>query len=154
KPFVVITPTSLDAAQGAAGNAGVLDFANQKNGVKSETQTLTIANTGGADLNIKSADVMGLSSAFTVKNESDCTSNPIAAGSSCALKVMFKSSAAGPQEGTLEITDDADGSPRDVSLIGTGTKDPLSHAMVDASEGSVYNVDCSKVKKWGWHLIH
>jgi hypothetical protein len=44
----------------------------------------------------------------------------LAAGSSCAISVTYTPSAAGPQTGTLTITDNAHGTMQTVTLSGTG----------------------------------
>jgi hypothetical protein len=55
---------------------------------------------------------------------SNCGGNQIAPGSSCTVQVRFTPSAAGPFSATLNITDNAPGSPQSVTLSGTGTNPP------------------------------
>jgi Cep192 domain 4 len=44
----------------------------------------------------------------------------LAAGSRCTISVRFSPTATGTRTGTLEIADNANGSPQTVTLTGTG----------------------------------
>jgi hypothetical protein len=78
---------------------------------------VTLTNTSPAALNIISV------TPTTEFGESDnCViSSPLAVGASCNINVTFSPTAAGPQTGTLTITDSDVGSPQVIDLTGTGT---------------------------------
>ncbi len=99
EPVVSLSPTSLNfGEQGATGPA----------------QTVTLSNIGNGELTIQSILVSG---PFAQTNT--CGAQ-LAAGTSCTIDVSFLPTQPGPASGTLTITDDAAGSPREVSLSGFG----------------------------------
>jgi hypothetical protein len=100
-PVVSLTPSSLS-------------FASQAVGSTSPPQPATLKNAGDGPLSIASITTAG---DFAQTNNCGSTVN---AGASCTLMVTFTPSAAGRRAGALSITDDAAGSPHQVSLTGTG----------------------------------
>ena len=105
-PVASLSPTSLT-------------FASQVSGTSSAAQTTTLSNTGTAALSITGAGIH-----ITGANAADFTqTNPcgtsVAAKSNCVISVVFKPSAtAGAEAATLNITDNAAGSPQQVQLSG------------------------------------
>jgi hypothetical protein len=98
-PQVSLTPLSLL-------------FNTQQAGTTSPPQTVALANTGDATLNI---------SGVTARGDFAQTNNcgtPVAAGSGCTINVTFTPTGGGTRNGTLSITDNAPGSPQTVSLSG------------------------------------
>jgi len=102
------TPAAVSLAPGS------LSFSLQLVGTTSAAQTVTLTNTGGATLNITSYAISG---PFSRSN--NCPS-ALAGGSSCTISISFSPVARGAASGSLNITDDASGSPQSVSLSGTG----------------------------------
>jgi subtilase family serine protease len=101
-PVVTLTPTSLT-------------YANELVGKTSAAKTVTLANTGSGTLNISGIATTG---DFAVSS-STCGST-LAAGKNCKIKVTFTPTQIGSRTGSLNITDNAAGSPQSVSLSGTG----------------------------------
>jgi subtilase family serine protease len=101
-PVVTLTPTSLA-------------FASEVVGKTSAAKTVTLANTGSGTLNISGIATTG---DFAVSS-STCLST-LAAGKNCKIKVTFTPTQVGARTGSLNITDNAAGSPQSVSLSGTG----------------------------------
>jgi len=101
-PVVSFSPTSLS-------------FAAQQVGSASPISIVTLTNAGSAALTITSVTSSG---DFTAIN---ACSGSVAVGGSCRINVIFKPIAAGARTGTLSITDNAAGSPQQVTLSGTGT---------------------------------
>ena len=96
-----------------------LDFGSQVTGTASAANSLALTNTGGASLAIASITILGVNSSdFSQSN--NCGAS-LAAGSSCAISIVFKPTATGTRTATLTITDNAAGSPHTVGLTGTGT---------------------------------
>src|SRR5215471_1634716 len=83
----------------------------------SQTQSLTVSNTGGASVTISAATVTG--SGFTVSGLS--LPYTLAAGASANLSLTFSPPSSGSDTGTLNITSDATDSSVTVSLTGSGT---------------------------------
>jgi hypothetical protein len=104
-PAVTFTPTSVA-------------FGSQNVGTTSAVQTITLSNTGTADMNLSSITITGTNASdFTQTN--NCGS-VVADDSSCTIQVTFKPGAAGSRNASLTVTDNAPGSPQSVPLTGTG----------------------------------
>jgi Concanavalin A-like lectin/glucanases superfamily/FG-GAP-like repeat/HYDIN/CFA65/VesB-like, Ig-like domain/Abnormal spindle-like microcephaly-assoc'd, ASPM-SPD-2-Hydin/FIMAH domain/NHL repeat len=102
-PAVSLSPTSVD-------------FGDEAQGAQSTPQTVTVSNTGTADLHVSEVSATG---DFLETN--DCVSGVVSPGYSCNISVSFLPTATGTRTGTLTITDDAGDSPQSVSLTGNGT---------------------------------
>lgn len=92
-----------------------LRFSNQLVGTTSAAQSVTLTNPGGASLTINSIVASGDFARTTT-----CAAS-LPAGASCTISVTFTPTATGERSGTIDITDNAVGSPHQVSLSGTGT---------------------------------
>jgi Ca2+-binding RTX toxin-like protein len=80
------------------------------------TTTLTVTNTGSADLHISALNLAG-SAAYTAALGT--CANPVVAGGTCQITVTFKPTVVGnPITGTLTIVSDASNNPRTVALTG------------------------------------
>ena len=101
-PGVTLLPTNLS-------------FANQLSGTTSSAQTVTLSNSGGFVLAISSISV---TSPF---NQTNTCGTSLGAGGNCTISVTFAPTTSGPASGTININDDAAGSPQTVNLTGTGT---------------------------------
>jgi len=101
-PVVSLTPASLT-------------FAIQPLGTPSAAQTVTLANIGNSTLTISNSQVTG---DFSQTNNCPAA---LAPGASCQTQVIFTPTASGTRNGTLTISDNAQGSPQTVTLIGTGS---------------------------------
>ena len=108
-PAVTLTPSSLS-------------FAAQPVGTTSGSQAVTLTNSGTAALTINS---IGLADA----NASDfgrtttCPLSPatLAVNASCTISVSFTPSASGARSASVQITDNAGGSPQSVAVSGTAS---------------------------------
>jgi hypothetical protein len=105
---VTLTPASLTFASTAVGATSAAKAVTLKN---TSTSTLNI-NAGG--ITISGADA----SSFT---ETATCGATLAAGASCRISVKFVPAAAGSLTASLNIADNATGSPQTVSLAGTAT---------------------------------
>jgi hypothetical protein len=107
-----------------------LSFANLFVGQHSQARSVTLANTGLAPLAIAGIAITG---DFSQTN----TCGPsLASGASCGIAVTFSPSLAGVRAGAVTITDNAGGSPRIVSLTGTGIA-PVPRTGISISPVSV-----------------
>jgi hypothetical protein len=89
-----------------------LAFSSQPVGTSSSAQAVTITNTGNVTLTIGS---IGISGDFAEINSCPAT---LASNSSCTISVNFAPTVAGTRNGTLSITDNAQGNPQTVNLSG------------------------------------
>jgi sugar lactone lactonase YvrE len=103
-----------------------LSFSAQLVNTTSLAQSVTVTNTGGANLTISSIVASGTYTQTNTCPTFPATLNP---GSTCAIRVMFTATAVGTQTGTLTITDNAAGSPHTVGLSGTGVTSILGSAV-------------------------
>ncbi|SFS04260.1 Beta-propeller repeat-containing protein [Granulicella pectinivorans] len=121
---VALTGTGTAPAGSIAPSA--LTFAAQSLGTTSMAQIVTLTNVGTAPLTVSSVSITG---AYAQTNT---CSTSIAAGGSCAISVTFSPTVNGTLTGTLTVTDNAAGSPRVVSLTGTGVT-PVTTVTVSPS---------------------
>ena len=104
-PVASLSPTSLAFPPTALGSTAAI-------------QTVTLKNTGSADLASIAITIAGTdASSFS---ETDTCGTDLGAGSSCVITVTFKPAVAGAAlTATLSIADDATGSPQTVALSGS-----------------------------------
>lgn len=125
-PDIAVDPVSLDFG------AVLIDQT-------SITQTVTISNTGEANLYIQSVAITGTSAGmFAVVPGGTCGNAPftVAPDGSCTVDVSFTPSAAGTQSAALAIqSDDPDAATLQVALSGAGTQ-----ALPSLTQGTVGTV--------------
>ena len=119
---IALTGAGVAAASPTVGPLPAsLSFGNQVLNTASAAQTVTLSNTGSASLSITTIAATG----DFAKSGGTCTNGgAVAAGSNCTILVTFKPTALGARSGVLTITDNATGSPRAISLTGTGVAAP------------------------------
>jgi hypothetical protein len=110
-PGVGLAPTSLA-------------FGGQMLTTTSAAKTVTLTNTGGSALTITSIAASGdFAETSTGAGACPISPNTLPAGpgvNTCTISVTFAPTAVGARNGTLTITDNANGSPHTVPLTGTG----------------------------------
>lgn len=95
------------------------------------TQTITITNTGDADLVL--GTVTGLAAPFAVAND-NCSGQTLTPSTPCTLNVQFQPAAVGLASDTLDIpSNDPDAAVVSVALNGTGTPVPAPNIVVTDS---------------------
>ncbi|MGH9453394.1 MAG: choice-of-anchor D domain-containing protein, partial [Terriglobia bacterium] len=117
-------------APGAGLSPASLNFNVQEVGTTSAPQTVKLTNTGTQPLTVSS-----ITPSANYGETNTCVGAPIQAGANCAITVTFSPAAAGPLNGTITITDNANnqaGSQQTVPLTGAG-----STAAVYLSTGSL-----------------
>ena len=120
-PSVTLSPTSLT-------------FASTVIGSTTAAQVVTLKNTGGSNLTIPTGGITitGTDASSFLKSATTCGAT-VAAGASCTISVEMKPAAAGALTGSLDISDNATGSPQKVTLSGTGTTPPPSVSLTPSS---------------------
>jgi hypothetical protein len=123
----------------ASFSAASLSFGNQPIGTTSSAQTATLSNTGNATLTITSISITG-ANASDFAQTNTCGS-AVAAGANCTISLIFTPSAAGTRTASLNVTDNASGSPQVVTLTGMGTHDAILGWTASPTGGVIgYNV--------------
>ena len=95
-------------------SANSLSFPDEAPGGASPAQALSVRNSGTAQLQIT-----GISVGPDFQEIDDCSS-PLAAGAICTINVTFAPTTTGSLQETVTITDNARGSPHNISLSGNG----------------------------------
>jgi hypothetical protein len=110
-----------------------LVFGAQGAGTSSAPQAVNLTNSGNSALNIQTVAVGG-SSDFVVGSGTTCTNgSSVAINGSCTIQVIFTPATSGQKSATLMITDNAPGSPRQISLTGTSSSAALSLSPTSVS---------------------
>ncbi len=131
-------------------NPTSLSFGSITTGTSSAPQTVTITNTGNANVTISSITLSGGGYSMT-GGTAPVTLSP---SQSLTLSVMFDPTVAGTASGSISIASNATGSPATVTLSGTGVT-PVQHSVAltwNASTSTVsgYNVYRSTVSGTGY----
>jgi FtsP/CotA-like multicopper oxidase with cupredoxin domain len=95
------------------------NFGTQARRTTSAPFTFTLSNTGTAALTINSITLGGANPTQFAIQSRTCT-NTLAAGSSCNINVVFSPSNRATYNATLQVNDNAPGSPQTATLTGTG----------------------------------
>jgi hypothetical protein len=105
-----------------------INFGSQNVGSASAQQTITVTNSGGADLVI---GTLGATSEFIVSADG-CTAATITPGNNCNFKVSFSPTSTGAKTGGVTIPSNASTSPDSVSLSGTGVDTAAPTTTINA----------------------
>ncbi|MGH9453115.1 MAG: choice-of-anchor tandem repeat GloVer-containing protein [Terriglobia bacterium] len=112
---------SLGQAPAVNLNPVSLTFGPQRVQAPNTPQVVTLTNTGQASLSITSIAVTGQNSGdFAQANNCPISPNALAPGDYCSITVYFFPAGAGTLSADVTVTDNAPGSPQNVSLTGTG----------------------------------
>ncbi|WP_197216352.1 SBBP repeat-containing protein [Cytobacillus firmus] len=119
-PIANVSPTSIN-------------FGNQPVNTSSSPQTVTVTNTGTADLIINNVMIAGANPTdFQVVSNMCTIVNP---GNSCTIRVTFNPTSTGPRSAALNIFDNASDSPQQVLLNGNGL--PSADLMISKNAFAV-----------------
>jgi hypothetical protein len=92
-----------------------LSFGNQTLGTTSSAQSVVITNTGANPINVSA-----VTPSTDFAETDNCTAAPVAVSGSCTINVSYSPTVGGARNGTLTISDNAQGNPHIVTLSGTG----------------------------------
>ncbi|MGA9505639.1 MAG: choice-of-anchor D domain-containing protein, partial [Terriglobales bacterium] len=95
------------------------NFGAVKTGTTSKPLKFTLANNQAVALNIANIGFGGTNPADFKVSSSTCTSS-LSAKSKCSISVTFTPGGTGSRSGDLTVTDDANDSPQQATLEGTG----------------------------------
>jgi hypothetical protein len=118
-------------APGAGFLPGGVVFANTTLGVPSAPATIELVDTGTATLNISGISIIGPNAAdFSQTNTCGAT---LAAGANCVFTVIYTPSTTAAEDASISVTDNATGSPHQVSITGMGLPITPPFAQLSAS---------------------
>jgi sugar lactone lactonase YvrE len=103
-------------------SATTLAFDDQATGTASAAQTVTLTNSGGANLTINNVTLDGQ---FVQTNDCPVPPATLHPGSLCTITVAFKPLIGETLSGAITISDDAYDAPRTIQLSGTGFGPPV-----------------------------
>jgi hypothetical protein len=105
----------MGGSPSATLSATSLTFASEAVGIASPAQTITLSNTGTGTLSNVSIGAPGPN----FQQTSTCGST-LTSGANCIISVTFVPGTTGNLTGTVSVTDNAPGSPQNVTLSGAG----------------------------------
>ena len=121
------------AGEGGAPMASLapssLNFGSQLVATTSASQSATLSNTGTTQLTI-----YGITASGNFAQTNNCGSI-LNAGANCVINVTFTPTATATQSGSVNVADNASGSPQILSLTGTGTAPVASFSPTSLSFG-------------------
>jgi len=106
-PAVTLTPSSLT-------------FGPQDPGTTSAPQSITVTNSGTANLFINSAVTRGANPLDFTQVSDGCSGVTLVPSASCAVSIVFKPTSGGTRSATFIVTDNAPNSPQTAPITGTG----------------------------------
>jgi hypothetical protein len=115
--IVTLTGTGVQAAVSLTPTS--YTFPNQTRRTTSAPFTFTLSNPGTASLTINSISLGG-ANANQFAIQSRTFTNTLATGSSCNINVVFSPTNRATYNATLQVNDNAPGSPQTATLTGTG----------------------------------
>ena len=112
-------------------------------GLTSSVKTVTLKNVGTTAITITSIAVTGAEAGDFPRTATSCGSS-LAAAASCTVSVTFKPTTTGARSANLTFTDNASGSPQQVSLSGTGTTAEITPTSVSFGSVTVGTTSAAK----------
>jgi len=122
---VTLTGTGAGGTATVTVTPGSLTFGSQTVSTTSAPLSVTVKNTSTATVNFagfttSGEDAEDFAVALPTSGAMCSATGTLAAGASCTINVLFTPGAAGTRTATLNIADNATGSPQAVALSGTG----------------------------------
>ena len=121
---VSLTGVGTAPAPVASFSTTSLNFGTQQINTTSAQQGVTLTNTGTSSLTISS-----IAAGAPYAQTNNCPGS-LAANANCTINVTFTPTATGTQTGSVQVTDNAAGSPQSISLTGSGATAVISGASL------------------------
>jgi hypothetical protein len=119
-PVAQLFPTSADFGQASVGKT-------------SATKIVSLVNTRNQLLAMNGISIAGVNAGDFA--QSNTCGPALAANANCSISVLFTPSAAGSEQATLQITDNAAASPQSAVLTGTGIATVSSVTLMPGERG-------------------
>ncbi|GAB4255676.1 choice-of-anchor D domain-containing protein [Deferrisoma sp.] len=133
-PEFPVTLTGTGIVPDIAVSPATVSFGDVRKGETSAEQTVTVTNTGAADLVLGAVTVSG--AGFAIGTDG-CGGQTLAQGESCEVKLTVTPGALGALTGTLAIaSDDPDENPLEVTLTATGVEPDIAVAPATVTFGA------------------
>ena len=116
--LVVLSGTAVAPPQAQVTPAS-WDFGSQNVGTQSSAETFAITNTGNASLNFTQAIAIAGANAADFRQSNNCPTS-LAPSLSCSISATFSPQSAGAFSASVNIANNAVGSPQTVPLTGSG----------------------------------
>lgn len=151
-----VSLSGLGTAPGAQLNVSTVAFGPAIVGTQSAGSPVQISNPGNGPLVISSASFTGANPTDFQASGSCVGANgssvSVPAGSNCTVNVVFAPTASGSRSATLNVNDNAKGSPQQVSATGTATDFQLAlgssgstSVTISAGETATFNLQASPI---------
>jgi hypothetical protein len=142
---VTLTGTATPGTATVTVTPSSLAFGSQALTTTSAPLSVTVMNTSTGPVNFTGFTVSGANAGdFSVplpNSSSGCSATgTLAAGASCTISVLFAPSANGARAATLNIADNATGSPQTVALSGTGVTSQVIISIAPGGSSSATTV--------------
>jgi Abnormal spindle-like microcephaly-assoc'd, ASPM-SPD-2-Hydin/Beta-propeller repeat len=115
---ITLTGTAVAPGPAAALSPSTLTFPTQNVGTTSAVQYFSVTNTGSANLTI-SAVTSTNAAEFPVYSDG-CSGTSLTPNQHCVVGVKFSPTLGGSRTGTIQVSDNAAGSPQSLAVTGTG----------------------------------
>jgi hypothetical protein len=124
---VPLSGTGVPPAPVVSLSSTNVSFGTQTLGVSSAPQTVTLKNTGNANLSIQTISLGGANPAdFVIASASTCKNGAtVVPNSACTIQLTFLPTVLGSRTATVTITDNAGDSPEMIALSGTAAPVPI-----------------------------
>ncbi len=149
RPSAPGTPIDIGAVefQGTGPAAGSvsptsLAFGNQTDGTTGSAKTLSLSNTGGADLTGINIVVAAPFSRPTGTAGGTCGATLTAAAGTCTINIVFSPTTVGPITGSVTITANVTVSGSPVALTGTGVASIVSATLTPTTWTPAHSRNC------------
>ncbi|MGA2807555.1 MAG: choice-of-anchor D domain-containing protein [Terracidiphilus sp.] len=130
---VTLTGTGAAAPPTATLAPATLTFASATVGSTSAAQVVTLKNTSTSTLTITTGGITLSGTNASSFSETTTCGTTLAAAATCTISVSFKPTTSGTLTGTLNVADNATGSPQKVTLTGTGAAAPPTATLTPAT---------------------
>jgi hypothetical protein len=100
--------------------ASPIDFPDVATGTSTAPISITVTNSGGADLHISSITLTGTNPTDFAIASNTCLTAPIVVNATCTVAVTFAPTGTGERQANLQFTDDASSSPQILAITGKG----------------------------------
>lgn len=138
-----------------------VNFGSFTVGQPSNSQIITLTNTGDQGLSVTQLSVSGTNAGDFVATPTCSLPTVLSPNSSCTISIVFTPSAAGLRQAVLAATDNAPGSPQSVPLAGTGvapqsaiTIAPVSLLFPTTNQGSTSPAQTVTLTSSGSATLH
>ncbi|HEY8714512.1 MAG TPA: choice-of-anchor D domain-containing protein [Candidatus Acidoferrum sp.] len=108
-------------------------FPSTTQGATSAPATITVTNSGTATLNISTVTISGTNATDFAATANSCNGAAVGVNATCTLMVTFTPGGVGVRQATLQVSDNAPGSPQSATLTGTGNSSTGNAPVVTIS---------------------